>query len=275
VTLRARFPNPQGVLLPGMFVRAVFRPGDRYAGAFLVPQAGVSPAIPRAMPRSGGRAGQRAVARTVVADRTIGPNWVVTQGLAPGDKVIVQGTANLKPDAEIKPVPARPAEDRAAQQGRQKRRRPQGQGRLILDVAHLHRSPDLRLGDRDHRHAGRARRDLLAADRAISRYRAAPGQYPRDLSGRVGGDDPEQRHPGDRAAAYRHRRAALFQLLVQLARPGEHLGHVREGHRSGHRPGPGAEPGPAGAFPPAAAGAAAGPARHQVQSGSAAARRRL
>ena len=40
-----------------------------------------------------------------VAERTLGANWVVTQGLAPGDKVIVQGTANLRPDAEIRPVP--------------------------------------------------------------------------------------------------------------------------------------------------------------------------
>jgi membrane fusion protein (multidrug efflux system) len=46
------------------------------------------------------------VARTVVADRTDGTNWVVTQGLAPGEKVITQGTANLKDGAPIKPVPA-------------------------------------------------------------------------------------------------------------------------------------------------------------------------
>lgn len=105
VTLRARFPNPQGILLPGMFVRAKFAQAID-TQAFLVPQAGV-------LRDPQGNAtvyvvgpGNRAVARTVVADRTIGANWVVTQGLAPGDKVIVQGTANLKPDAEIKPVPA-------------------------------------------------------------------------------------------------------------------------------------------------------------------------
>lgn len=104
VTLRARFPNPQGILLPGMFVRASFAQAID-TQAFLVPQAGLS-----RDPRGNATVyvvgpGNRAVARTVVATRTEGANWVVTQGLAPGDKVIVQGTANLRPDAEIRPVP--------------------------------------------------------------------------------------------------------------------------------------------------------------------------
>jgi membrane fusion protein, multidrug efflux system len=104
VTLRARFPNPQGILLPGMFVRASFAQAID-TRAFLVPQAGLS-----RDPRGNATVyvvgpGNRAVARTVVATRTEGANWVVTQGLAPGDKVIVQGTANLRPDAEIRPVP--------------------------------------------------------------------------------------------------------------------------------------------------------------------------
>lgn len=104
VTLRARFPNAEGILLPGMFARATFAQGiDRQA--FLVPQAGLS-----RDPRGNATVyivgpGNRAVARTVIAQRTLGANWVVTQGLAPGDKVIVQGTANLRPDAEIRPVP--------------------------------------------------------------------------------------------------------------------------------------------------------------------------
>ena len=105
VTLRARFPNPEGILLPGMFARASFAQAINRQ-AFLVPQAGLS-----RDPRGNATVyvvgpGNRAVARTVIAERTIGANWVVTQGLAPGDKVIVQGTANLRPDAEIRPVPA-------------------------------------------------------------------------------------------------------------------------------------------------------------------------
>ena len=105
VTLRARFPNPQSLLLPGMFVTAHFAQAVD-TSAFLVPQAGV-PRDPK------GDAtiwvvgpGNKAVQRVVVADRTQGPYWVVTQGLAPGEKVITQGTANLKDGAPIKPVPA-------------------------------------------------------------------------------------------------------------------------------------------------------------------------
>lgn len=105
VTLRARFDNPQGLLLPGMFVRAQFAQAIN-TQAILVPQAALS-----RDPRGGATVyvvgpGNRAVARTVIADRTLGTDWVVTQGLAPGDKVIVQGLANVRPDAELRPVPA-------------------------------------------------------------------------------------------------------------------------------------------------------------------------
>lgn len=105
VTLRARFPNSDGILLPGMFVRASFAQAID-TQAFLVPQAGLS-----RDPRGNATVyvvgpGNRAIARTVVAERTQGEFWVVTQGLAPGDKVIVQGTANLRPDIAVRPVPA-------------------------------------------------------------------------------------------------------------------------------------------------------------------------
>ncbi len=105
VTLRARFANPQSILLPGMFVTARFAQAVD-TSAFLVPQAGVS-----RDPQGNATVwvvgpGNKAVQRVVVADRAQGPYWVVTQGLAPGEKVIVQGTANLKDGAPIKPVPA-------------------------------------------------------------------------------------------------------------------------------------------------------------------------
>ncbi len=105
VTLRARFANPQSVLLPGMFVTAEFAQAID-TSAFLVPQ----PAITRD-PKGNATLfvvgpGNKAVQRTVVAERTQGQYWVVTQGLAAGEKVITQGTANLKDGAPIKPVPA-------------------------------------------------------------------------------------------------------------------------------------------------------------------------
>ena len=105
VTLRARFPNPQNVLLPGMFVQALFTQAVD-PSVFLVPQAAMQRVI-------GGEAyvflvgkGNKAERRKVVADRTYGTNWVVASGLNPGDKVITQGTNNLRSGAQLKPVPA-------------------------------------------------------------------------------------------------------------------------------------------------------------------------
>ncbi len=104
VTLRARFPNPQGVLLPGMFVRANFAQATDQ-NAIKVPE----PAITRD-PQGAATlylvgANNHAIQRTVTADRTDGPFWVVTSGLKPGDKVITQGLATLKPNQAIRPVP--------------------------------------------------------------------------------------------------------------------------------------------------------------------------
>jgi membrane fusion protein (multidrug efflux system) len=105
VTIRARFPNPQSMLLPGMFVTAQFAQAVQTA-AILVPQQAISRTPQGNATLFVVGPGNRAVQRTVVADRTFGPNWVVTGGLAPGEKVITQGLANLKDGAPIKPVPA-------------------------------------------------------------------------------------------------------------------------------------------------------------------------
>jgi membrane fusion protein (multidrug efflux system) len=105
VTLRARFPNPQGVLLPGMFVRAQFSQSIDQR-AMLVPQQGLKRDAKGQATVFVVGPGDTAVQKTVQAERTQGEYWVVTGGLNPGDKVIVQGTANLKPKAKIRPVPA-------------------------------------------------------------------------------------------------------------------------------------------------------------------------
>ncbi len=105
VNLRAQFPNPQGTLMPGMFVQAVFDQAVQQ-GAYLVPQAALQRDI-------GGDAfvyvvgaSNKVDQRTVKAERTYGESWVVTAGLKPGDKVITQGTGNLKRGMAVKPVPA-------------------------------------------------------------------------------------------------------------------------------------------------------------------------
>jgi len=105
VTLRARFPNPKGVLLPGMFVTALFDQAVNPA-AILVPQ----PAVQRDFDGSAfvylvGK-DNKAVRRKVTANRTLGANWVITEGLKSGERVITQGVGNLKQGAPIRPVPA-------------------------------------------------------------------------------------------------------------------------------------------------------------------------
>ena len=105
VTLRARFPNPDGLLLPGMYVRARFSQATTQNG-ILVPQSGVS-RDPQ------GRASvmlvgpdNKAAVRTITAEQTVGPDWLVTSGLKPGDKVIIEGLGKVKPGQPVRPVPA-------------------------------------------------------------------------------------------------------------------------------------------------------------------------
>lgn len=105
VTMRARVPNPDGLLLPGMFVRAVFAQAIE-ANAFLVPQQAVA-----RDPQGNATvwvvdANNKAVQRTVQTVRADGANWIVTGGLNPGDRVITQGTARLSPNSTVRPVPA-------------------------------------------------------------------------------------------------------------------------------------------------------------------------
>jgi membrane fusion protein (multidrug efflux system) len=125
VTLRARFPNPQSLLLPGMYVTALFAQAVQ-TSAILVPQQAVN-----RDPQGNATVfvvgpGNRAVQRTIQADRTLGTDWVVTGGLAPGEKVITQGTANLKDGAPIKPVPASAPQKVGGRPGAMKSRRQSG-----------------------------------------------------------------------------------------------------------------------------------------------------
>jgi len=106
VTLRARFPNPGGLLLPGMFVNAVFEQAVQ-PQAYLVPQA----ALQRDFDGSAFvyivGADNKAARRKVTAARTSGADWVITDGLQRGDKVITQGLGNnVRQGTALKPVPA-------------------------------------------------------------------------------------------------------------------------------------------------------------------------
>jgi len=103
VTLRASFPNPSGLLLPGMYVRAKLVEGTRRQ-AIMAPTAGIT-----RDPRGGAtalvvNAQNKVEQRTVTTDRVIGDKWIVTSGLKPGDKLIVEGLLNLRPGATVKPA---------------------------------------------------------------------------------------------------------------------------------------------------------------------------
>ncbi len=103
VTLRATFPNPQGLLLPGMFVHAKLAQVSQ-ANVFLVPQVALTrdakgTAQVYVVSRDG-----KAELRPVSAARTQGDAWVVTAGLADGDRVITQGLGKVKPGKPVKAV---------------------------------------------------------------------------------------------------------------------------------------------------------------------------
>ena len=110
VTLRARFPNPSGLLLPGMYVRARLAQSTAQ-DAILVPQQGIArDPRGRATAMVVGEDG-KAAQREVRTERTIGDKWLVTGGLAAGDRVIVEGLGRVRPGAPVRAVPAgsRPA----------------------------------------------------------------------------------------------------------------------------------------------------------------------
>lgn len=101
VILRAEFPNPEGRLLPGMFVRAKLQEGVR-ENALLVPQRGITrdPAGQASALIVG--EDNKVVRKLVVTERTVGNQWLVSEGLKSGDRVIVDGTQNARPGGEVR-----------------------------------------------------------------------------------------------------------------------------------------------------------------------------
>ena len=114
ITLRAIFPNDAGLLLPGMFVRAMLEEGVQ-DNALLVPQQGVTHnqrGEPVALVVT---KDNKVESRTLTTDRAVGDKWLVTSGLADGDKVIVTGLQKVKPGAQVVAKEAAPAKAQAKQ----------------------------------------------------------------------------------------------------------------------------------------------------------------
>lgn len=104
ITLRALFPNPQHMLLPGMFVRARIDEGTQ-PDAILVPQQGVT-----RTPRGDATVlvvneKNQVESRTVVAPQAIGDRWLITEGLKNGDRVIISGLQNVRPGVTVVAIP--------------------------------------------------------------------------------------------------------------------------------------------------------------------------
>lgn len=103
VTLRAEFPNPQGLLLPGMYVRAQVEAGVERQ-AVLAPQRGVArneKGEPTALVVG---AGDKVELRALEARSVAGDQWVVTRGLREGDRLVVDGLQRAQPGEKVKPV---------------------------------------------------------------------------------------------------------------------------------------------------------------------------
>ena len=105
VTLRAVFPNPDRLLLPGMFVHAQLVSGER-SEAILAPQQGIT-----RNPRGQAvamlvNADNQVEQRIVQTERTVGNRWLISDGLNVGDRLITEGLHMVKPEMTVEPVPA-------------------------------------------------------------------------------------------------------------------------------------------------------------------------
>lgn len=115
VSLRARIPNPGQRLLPGTYVTLDAVLG-RLRDAFLVPQAAVLRDARGAYAYAVG-ADNNAVRKDLVTERMEGGNWIVTGGLAAGDRLIVSGVQKAQPGAPVNAVPWTPEAPAAGRPG--------------------------------------------------------------------------------------------------------------------------------------------------------------
>ncbi len=107
IIMRIVVPNPDGILLPGMFVRAIGQEGVNER-AILIPQQAVTrdhKGNPLAyVVDAEGKAEQR----SLTIDRAIEDQWLVSSGLAPGEHLVIEGLQRVRPGATVKEVPYEP-----------------------------------------------------------------------------------------------------------------------------------------------------------------------
>ncbi|MDC6166942.1 efflux RND transporter periplasmic adaptor subunit [Paucibacter sp. XJ19-41] len=113
VTLRALVPNPEGLLMPGMYVRALVQTGVKEQ-AILVPQQGIARAPNGEASALVVGADNKVERRAVTVDRAVGNRWQVTTGLKAGERIIIDGPQRAKVGAAVRPLTVDPAEPGAS-----------------------------------------------------------------------------------------------------------------------------------------------------------------
>ncbi|PWC14425.1 efflux transporter periplasmic adaptor subunit [Brenneria roseae subsp. americana] len=114
VTLRAEFPNPQHILLPGMYVQASVENGTDPQG-ILAPQAGITRDVKGNATALVVNDKQQVEQRQVVTDRVIGNNWLISSGLNAGDRLIIEGTDKVKAGDTVKATEAQSSQSESVQ----------------------------------------------------------------------------------------------------------------------------------------------------------------
>jgi membrane fusion protein (multidrug efflux system) len=107
ITLRAEVPNPGGLLLPGMYVRVRLEQAETPTG-ILVPQQAVTRGTSGDSVMVVGGDGKVAPRPVKVGSAAEGGQWVILEGLKPGEMVMVDGFQKLRGNAPVKPVPWQP-----------------------------------------------------------------------------------------------------------------------------------------------------------------------
>ncbi len=105
VTLRAVFPNPEHTLLPGMFVHAQLQSGVN-AAAILAPQQGITRDLKGTPTALVVGPDNKVELRQLKANRTVGNQWLIEDGLKAGDRLITEGLQFVKPGIEVKATEA-------------------------------------------------------------------------------------------------------------------------------------------------------------------------
>ncbi len=105
VVLRLVFPNPEGVLLPGMFVQSGGGGRNKRSSHSYSTASSITRSKGESHHADRGSSRRESPTAMLALDRAIGDNWLISSGLASGDRVIVEGMQKIRPGVSVKVVP--------------------------------------------------------------------------------------------------------------------------------------------------------------------------